>query len=77
MSFWTAFLLILAGLIVSAHARLTAVLFGQPVSVSALDLIALLMVLTLVAAVLFLVRLILRECARPVPEPVYVVTTLT
>ena len=49
------------GLIVSAHARLNAVVLGQPVSASALDLIALSVILALVAAILWIIRTILRD----------------
>ena len=55
---------ILVGLIISAFTKLNAVILGQPVSVSALDLIALAVVLTLIAAILWLVRAIIRDGMR-------------
>jgi len=45
-----------AGLVVSAQARLNAVILGQPVSVPVLWLVALGVVLTLAAVVLWLIR---------------------
>jgi hypothetical protein len=70
--------LVIIGLIISAHARLNAVIFGQPVSVPALWLVAVAVVLTLAGFVLVMVRLILRD-RQPAyqQKPVYVVTTLT
>ena len=55
------FLVVLAGLIVSAKTRLNAVVLGQPVSVPVLWLVAATMVLTLAALVLYLLRSILRD----------------
>ena len=52
---------VVIGVIVSAFTRLNAIILGQPVSVSALDLIALAIVLVLVAAILWLVRSLLRD----------------
>ena len=67
--------LVVIGLFISAHARLNAVILGQPVSVSALDLIAAAMLLALVALVLLIVRTLVRDSGRQ--RPVYVVTTLS
>ena len=52
---------VVIGVIVSAFTRLNAIILGQPVSVSALDLIALAIVLVLVAAILWLVRSLLQD----------------
>ena len=70
-------LAILIALIVSAVTKMHAVIFGQPVTISALWLAGAVIVLILAALVLFLVYLILRERPRPAYRPVYVVTTLT
>lgn len=56
--------LLVISLVISAHARLNAVILGQPVSVSALGLIALGVLLVLVAAILWIVRTILRDGLR-------------
>ena len=69
--------LVIIGLIISAHARLNAVIFGQPVSVPAIWLIAAAFLLALAALVLYLVRQIQQDRPQPAPQPVYVVTTLT
>ena len=53
--------LVVVSLIVSARTQLHAVIFGQPVSMSGLDLIALAVVLTLVAVILWIIRTILRD----------------
>jgi uncharacterized membrane protein (DUF106 family) len=58
-----AALLVLLGLIVSAQARLNAVLLGQHVSVPVLGLVAVAVVLALAAVVLALVRTIVRDRA--------------
>ena len=55
---------ILVGLIISACTKLNAVILGQPVSVSGLDLIALAVVLALIAGILWLVRAIIRDGLR-------------
>lgn len=67
MSFPTAFLLVLAGLIVSAHARLNAILFGQPVSIPWLGLIFAVLILALIALTLHLIRSIARDGLRLSP----------
>ncbi len=56
-------LLVLAfgGLLVSAQARLSAVILGQPVSVPVLGLVALALVLALLALVLWLLRSAVRD----------------
>jgi hypothetical protein len=59
---WLA--LIVGALITSARIRLGAVIFGQPVSVPLLGLIAVVVVLALAAVVLFLLRSLLREGLR-------------
>ena len=56
---WLA--LIVGALVTSARIRLGAVVFGQPVSVPLLGLIAVVMVLALAVMVLVLARLILRD----------------
>jgi hypothetical protein len=57
-------LLALAGLILSARVRLSAIIFGQPVSVPVLWLIAAALVLALAAVVLVLLRLLLQDGLR-------------
>jgi hypothetical protein len=47
--------------IASAYARVNAVLLGQPVSVPVIGIVALAVVLLLVAAVLYLIRTIVRD----------------
>ncbi len=56
-------LLVLAfvSLLASAQAKLNAVILGQPVSVPVLGIIALVVVLLLAAAVLYLLRSIARD----------------
>jgi hypothetical protein len=54
-------LLALLGLFVSARIRLSAVIFGQPVSVPLLGLVGAVMVLALLAVVLWLVWQVIRE----------------
>ncbi len=49
------------GLVVSAQARLSAVILGQPVSVPVLGLVALAVVLALAALVLRLIRSAVRD----------------
>jgi hypothetical protein len=49
------------GVVLSAHARLNAVILGQQVSVSALDLLALALVLGLVIALLWVARTLIRD----------------
>lgn len=68
---------LLIGLIVSAQAKLHAVIFGQPVAVPVLWLLVAVVLLVLAALVLCLVLRILQERQQPGPQPVYVVTTLT
>jgi hypothetical protein len=79
MSFPVTFALIIAGLIVSAHARLNAVLFGAPVSIPWLGVAAVVLILGLVALTLHVIRLIVQDLppreSRPV-RPVHVITTL-
>ncbi len=50
-----------AGLLVSARVRLNAVILGQPVSVPVLGIVALAVVLLLAAAVLWLIRSVIRD----------------
>ena len=57
-------LLAFAGLFVSARVRLAAVIFGQPVSVPLLGLVAVVLVLVLAVLVLWLLRLLLRDGLR-------------
>ena len=59
--------LVVIALIASARIRLSAVIFGQPVSVPVLGLIAAVVVLILAAAVLWLARSLLREGLRLKP----------
>ena len=68
MSFPSAFLLMVAGLIVSARTRLNAVIFGQPVSIPWIGLIFAALVLALVVMILCLIRALLRE-GRSSPYP--------
>ena len=56
--------LVVVGLVASAHARLTAVLAGQPVSVPVLLIVAVVVVLALAALVLYLARTLLRDGLR-------------
>lgn len=63
-------LLALLGLVVLARIRLSAVIFGQPVSVPVLGLITTVVVLALVAVILWLVRSILRDGLRLRPRVV-------
>lgn len=69
MSFPTAFMLMLAGLIVSARTRLNAVIFGQPVSVPWLGVLFAVLILVLLAVILHLIK-VLREEFRRAPLPV-------
>ena len=68
---------LLVALIVSAHARLHAVLLGQPVNIPWLGVVAVLMILGLAVLLLWLAHLILQERPQPAHRPVYVVTDLT
>ena len=54
-------LLALLGLVVSARIRLSAVIFGQPVSVPVLGLVAVVVVLVLAVMILWLLRALLRD----------------
>lgn len=54
-------LIIVASVIASACAKLNAVILGRPVSVSALDVVAVVVLLALVAAILWLVRALIRD----------------
>jgi TRAP-type C4-dicarboxylate transport system permease small subunit len=54
------------GLVVSASTRLTATLYGVPVSVPALWLVALAVVLALAVMLLALLRSVVRDWPRPV-----------
>jgi hypothetical protein len=69
MSFPLAFVLMLAGLIVSARVRLSAVLFGQPVSIPYLGIIFAVLMLALVVFALYLIRVLAQEF-RKEPEPI-------
>ncbi len=65
-----ALVLAVIGLAVSARTRLTGTVLGQPLSIPVLWLIAAAVVLALAAAVLALLRMILRDGGlrlRPVP----------
>lgn len=64
--------LVLLGLVASARIRISAVIFGQPVSVPLLGIVAIVLVLLLAALVLILLRLLLRDGLRLRPR---VVTT--
>ncbi len=57
--------IILLGLIASARIRLSGVIFGQPVSVPVLGLVAAILVLVLTAMILWLLRSLLRDGLRP------------
>jgi hypothetical protein len=59
----TAPLVVLVVVIVSAYARINAVLLGQPVSVPVIGLVAVAVVLMLAALVLVLIRSIVRDRA--------------
>jgi hypothetical protein len=59
--------LAIIGLIVSANTKMHAVIAGMPVTVPVLWLLAAAMVLGLTAAVLFLIRTILRDGLRVRP----------
>ena len=61
-------LLAFLGLIVSARIRLSAVIFGQPVSVPVLGLVAVVVVLALAVMLLWLLRTILRDGLRLRPR---------
>ena len=61
-------LLALLALVVSARIRLSAVIFGHPVSLPLLELITTVVVLALVAVILWLVRSILRDGLRLRPR---------
>ena len=63
-------LLALLGLVVSARIRLTGVIFGQPVSVPVLGLVAVVVVLVLAVMLLWLLRTILRDGLRLRPRAV-------
>ena len=63
-------LLALLALVVSAQIRLSAVLFGRPVSVPVLGLIAVVVVLVLAVMLLWLLRAILRDGLRLRPRAV-------
>jgi hypothetical protein len=54
-------ILAFAGLFISARIRLSGVIFGQPVSVPVLWLVFAAVVLALVALVLILLRLLIRD----------------
>lgn len=56
--------LVVVGLVASAHARLSATLAGMPVNVPVLLLVAAVVVLVLAALVLYLARTLLRDGLR-------------
>ena len=56
--------LIVLGLIISAHARLNAAILGQSVSVPYLGLIALALILALVIGLLWVMRTLVRDSLR-------------
>ena len=60
--------LVVIGLVVSARIRLSAVIFGQPVSVSVLELVIAVLVLALTAMVLWLARLVIQDGLRSRPR---------
>jgi hypothetical protein len=63
-------LLAFLGLVVSARVRLTAVLFGQPVSIPVLGLVAAVVVLALAVTLVWLLRSLLRDGLRLRPGAV-------
>jgi ABC-type Mn2+/Zn2+ transport system permease subunit len=69
MSFPVAFLLVFLGLVVSARARLNAVLFGQPVSIPWIGVIAVVVALVLAVAVLVLARNLMQDGLGLRPRP--------
>ena len=60
-------LLIVASVIASACTKLNAVIFGKPVQVSPLLLVAAVVILALVVAALWILRSILRDGLRSSP----------
>lgn len=58
------------GIGISAQTRVNAVLLGQPVSVPVLGIIAIIIALLMLAAVLFLARLLIRDGLRLRPGSV-------
>jgi len=66
--------LVVIGVIASAFTKLNGVIFGRPVSVPLLMLVAAVVVLTLAVVLAAIIRVILRD--RPRPRPVYVITAL-
>jgi hypothetical protein len=67
-------LLVVASVIWSAYAHVTASVAGHPLSVSLGLLVLAALILAIVAGILWLVRSIIRETRRP-PGPVYVITS--
>ena len=65
-----ALLAFLAMLGISAHTRINAVLLGQPVSIPVLGLIFIVALLLAAAAVLVVLRLLIRDGLRLRPRPV-------
>lgn len=63
-------LLAFAGLFISARVRISAVLFGQPVSVPVLGIVTVVVVLALLVLLAWLVRSILRDGGRLRPGTV-------
>ena len=63
-----ALLLVFFALAASAHARLNAVILGQPVSVPWLGVALAVLLLALAAAVLWLIRSLLRDGPRLRPH---------
>lgn len=62
-------LLIVVSLIASTWTRINAVILGRPVSVPVIGVIALVVVLALVVAVLWLLRSVMRPGFRSSPHP--------
>jgi len=65
-----SFVSIVLGLVVSASTRLNAVILGQPVSIPVLGIIAVAVALVALAAVLFLLRLLVCDGLRLRPRMV-------
>ena len=63
-----ALLLVFFGLAASAHARLNAVILGQPISVPWLGVVLGVLLLALAAGVLWLIRSLLQEGLRLRPH---------
>ena len=69
MRFWTFLGLAFVGLVISAHARLNAIVLGQPVSIPWIAIIAAFVALVLAVLVLVLLRSLVRDGLRLRPHP--------